>query len=54
MFIRYRGEGVAKKHTKADRERGGAQLKVDVCLEKKNVIAYFLKNTQTDNLPGVC
>ena len=53
MFIRYRGEGVAKKHTNADRERG-CSTKSGRLLRKKNVIAYFLKNTQTDNLPGVC
>ena len=42
MFIRYRGEGVAKKHANADRERG-CSTKSGRPLRKKMLYHYFWK-----------
>ena len=46
------GGGLAKSIQIQTRRRG-VKLKVDSRLEK-NVIPYFLKYTQSDNLPDIC
>ena len=47
MFIRYRGEGVAKKHTNADRERGCSN-KSGRTLRKKVLYHIFWKILRCD------
>ena len=46
------GGGLAKS-MQIQTGRRGVKLKVDSHLEK-NVIPYFLKYTQSDNLPDIC